>query len=193
MGAGLAKNGRTEIATRSVVRPGFVSVRAGTAANARDNATASLNAIEAVLGQLAAHDEAMLREPLQDVSRTGSALLSHPGSQPVDPLVSELLVRGADNFSARLAELNIPRGARTSLDASLAAYERTILARAGRQGRNGGNSSVPGSGDWKHRSHFRAGASEHDRFGQPSGQNPDSSGITRSIMESEHFHPAQSG
>jgi hypothetical protein len=193
MGAGLAKDVHAEIAALSVVRPGFVPVRAGAAANARDDATASLNAIEVVLGQLAAHDEAMLREPLLDVSRTGSALMSHPGSQPADPLVSDLFMRRADDFSARLAELNIPGGARSSLDASLAAYERTVLARAGRQGRNGGNGAFPAGRDRNGRSHFGAGAPEHDRPGSPPEQNVDSAGIRRSIVESEHFHPAQSG
>ena len=118
---------RPEIATSSPVRPGFVPAYVQTAAYARDDADASLNAIEAVLGQLAENDEAALREPMLAARRAGSALMSRPGSQPADPLVCELLMRRADNFSERLAEMNIPQGARTSLDASLAVYERTVL------------------------------------------------------------------
>lgn len=129
-GAGLAKDVRTDIAALHAAGPGFVQPRlterdvlAARSERALNEATASLDAIDAVPGQLTTRDEAMLREPLLGVRIAGAALMSRAGSQS-----AQKLARYSESFSARLADVTVPEGTRTSLATKLAAYEHTALS-----------------------------------------------------------------
>jgi hypothetical protein len=129
-GVSVAKDVRAEIAALNAARMSVIQARmaerdvlAGQSARARDEAAASLDAIDTMLGRLATHDEAMLRAPFLDVRLAGTALMSRAGFQP-----AQQLARSAGSFTARLAEVTIPDGTRISLAAKLAAYEHAVLS-----------------------------------------------------------------
>jgi hypothetical protein len=83
----------------------------------------SVAAIEAVLGQLATGDEAVLHEPVLAMRIAANEMLTG-----TDPLARDRLARSADTFSARLDQLTIARGTRARVTAALAAYEHDVAA-----------------------------------------------------------------
>lgn len=92
-------------------------------AAARDEAAASLDSIDAVLGRLATPDEALLRGSLLSVREAGASVMSRLGGQS-----TERLTRSARRFSERLAIVAIPDGTRAALAANLIAYQHAVLS-----------------------------------------------------------------
>jgi hypothetical protein len=83
---------------------------------------ASVDAIEATLGQLATGDEAALLEPLLRMRNAEMEFLTQ-----ADPRKVHQVSRWAETFTSRLAEAIIPEGTRTGLAARLVTYQLAIL------------------------------------------------------------------
>lgn len=83
----------------------------------------SSHAIQSVLGQLQAQDEARLREPLLAMHLAEANLRSGP-----EPRSADQVSRWAETFAARLDKMAIPQGTRASLLTKLAAYQHAILS-----------------------------------------------------------------
>ena len=82
----------------------------------------TINAIDAILGQLDTHDETLLRVPLLAMCTAGAKARSGRDKEAV-ALVSVF----AEIFAARLNEVRVPERTRAALAAKLVIYEHDLL------------------------------------------------------------------
>ena len=81
------------------------------------------NAIDAILGRLETHDEAILREPLSAMCVAGARFQSaHDSGDERQVSLSAAI------FATRLNDVRLPDRTRTALAAHLAAYEHDLLS-----------------------------------------------------------------
>jgi hypothetical protein len=116
--------GESVAAVRDTIAADELTRAAAVARDAEPAAPAlPANAMDSVLGNLQARDEARLQEPLLAMRLAEAGLRSGR-----DPRLAAQMSRAAGIFATRLDELAIPQGTRTTLKASLAVYEHAVLS-----------------------------------------------------------------